>query len=120
MRLDHVNIAVRDFDAVRDFLVAVLGLSAGPRPAFDFPGHWLYLDGQPIIHLRDPVGAAGEAGWVNHIAFAPFDFDAKVAELDRAGIGFRASAIPGTDIRQIFVAGPEGVMLELQCPAGAA
>jgi catechol 2,3-dioxygenase-like lactoylglutathione lyase family enzyme len=114
IRFDHVNIRVGDQEAVRDFLVAVIGLKVGPRPAFDFHGYWLYLGDLPVIHLA-PREKAGEVGWVNHIAFAGFDLATKTAELKAAGFAFRVQRLADTGIPQIFLAGPEGVRVELQC-----
>ncbi len=60
-RLDHYTIRTTptDLERVRAFYVDVLGLHAGPRPAFRFDGHWLYADDRhPIVHLAvlDPEG----------------------------------------------------------------
>ena len=59
-----------------------------------------------MIHLA-PREAPGEVGWVNHIAFSGYDFDGKTAELSAAGFAFKAQRLPDSDIRQIFVDGPE-------------
>jgi catechol 2,3-dioxygenase-like lactoylglutathione lyase family enzyme len=115
IRLDHINIRAKNQEAVRDFLVTVIGLKEGPRPPFDFHGYWLYLGDQPVIHLA-PRERDGEVGWVDHIAFYGFDFEAKTAALAAAGAQFKAQTLPGTEIRQIFVRGPEGLRVELQCP----
>ena len=115
IRFDHVNIRVTDQEAVRDFLALIVGVKAGPRPPFDFHGYWLYLGDQPVIHLA-PRDHPGDVGWVNHIAFTGFDFARKSAELSAAGVPFKVQTLPGTDIRQIFVNGPEGLRVELQCP----
>ncbi len=114
IRFDHVNIRVRDQEAARDFLIAVVGVTEGPRPAFSFPGYWLYLGDVPVIHLA-PRDQAGETGWVNHIAFAGYDLDRKTAELKAGGFNFRVQRLADTDIPQIFVSGPEGLRVELQC-----
>ena len=111
---NHVNIRVGDQEAVRDFLIAVIGLSVGPRPPFTFHGYWLYLGDLPVIHLA-PREAPGEVGWVNHIAFAGYDFEEKTEELKAKGFAFRTQTLPASDIRQIFVSGPEGIRVELQC-----
>ena len=115
--LDHINIHAGDLEAARDFLLAVLpGLTQGHRPPFDFPGYWLYLDGKPIIHMQNRGAGMGGRGWIDHIAFAPFDFDATKARLDAGGFSYTIGGIPGGPIRQFFVTGPEGLKLELQCP----
>jgi catechol 2,3-dioxygenase-like lactoylglutathione lyase family enzyme len=119
IRFDHVNIRVSDQEAARDFLIAVLGVAAGPRPPFDFHGYWLCLGDLPVIHLMGERGRGiGGPGWVDHVAFGPFDFEAKRAELSAAGHTFRTSVMPGTGLKQIFVEGPEGIRVELQCPEG--
>ena len=40
--LNHVSIRTSGLEACRRFYVDVLGLVAGPRPHFPFPGLWLY------------------------------------------------------------------------------
>jgi catechol 2,3-dioxygenase-like lactoylglutathione lyase family enzyme len=112
--LDHINIHAVDHEAVRDFLIAVLGVTPGWRPPFDFTGYWLYLGDRPIIHIQGRKTAPG-AGWLDHVAFGPFDFETQKARLQAGGFSYRESAIPGTALRQLFVEGPEGIKLELQC-----
>ena len=118
IRLDHINIHATDLDAARDFLLAVLpGLTQGFRPAFGFPGYWLYLDGKPLIHMQNrAAGAVSGPQWIDHLAFAPFDFEAERARLEGLGLAYSIGGIPGTGIRQLFVSGPDGLKVELQCP----
>ncbi len=134
MRLDHVNIHAFDQEAVRDFLIALLGLKVGWRPGFVEPGYWLYYgdDASPpargerppegwrepfraVIHLW-PKSSAPGAGWVDHLCFGlggkP---DEQRAELGRLGFKFREGRLPDSDIVQFFVSGPEGVVIEVQC-----
>jgi catechol 2,3-dioxygenase-like lactoylglutathione lyase family enzyme len=115
--LDHINIRVDDQEAVRDFLIELLGLVDGPRPDFDFKGYWLYLGDKPVIHIMGRSGnsSAGD-GWADHIAFSGFEFDKEIRRMDRMGRSYWTSGIPGGP-RQIFVTGPEGVKIELQCDA---
>jgi len=40
--LNHFSIRTTDLDASRRFYEEVLGLRVGPRPAFPFPGLWIY------------------------------------------------------------------------------
>jgi len=119
--LDHINIHADDLDGARDFLLAALpGLTQGPRPPFDFKGYWLYLGDKPIIHMQTRAAGMGGRGWIDHLAFGPFDFNVEKARLDAGGFTYTVSGIPGTGIRQLFVLGPEGLKLELQCPERAA
>ena len=119
MQLNHINIRANDQEAMRDFLVTVLGLRVGERPDFSFPGYWLYLGDTAIVHMQGTDRDPAAEGWVDHIAFGPFKFADKAAELEKAGIAFTHADVPGMNLRQIFVPGPEGVKLELQCPGDA-
>ncbi|WP_417310222.1 VOC family protein [Devosia sp.] len=111
---DHVNIGATDLAATRDFLVRLLGVTDGHRPAFNDPGHWLYIDEQPVIHLSLRGDAPSRGGVIDHVAFAGFDFDETKARLEREGIVYHATGIPGGP-RQLFVTGPDGLKVELQC-----
>ena len=117
IRFDHVNIRVDDQEAACAFLERVVGLRIGPRPPFSWHGYWLYLGDQPVVHTapreRDETGK----GWINHICFTGFDFDERKAALSQAGLTFDERQLPGSETRQIFVSGPEGLLVELQCPA---
>lgn len=42
MQLNHFSIRTFDLEASRAFYTDVMGFSVGPRPAFPFPGLWLY------------------------------------------------------------------------------
>jgi len=121
MRLDHVNVRCRDLEGMRQFFETVVGLSAGPRPDFDFPGYWLYgaEPDEAIVHL---VGVAADGaepvpGPVDHFAFRGGDHARQVAAIRKAGLDFRENDVPGRPIRQVFVRGPEAVTVELQFPA---
>ena len=120
--LNHVNIRTRDVDAMRTFLEEVAGLAAGPRPDFATPGYWMYSGDDAVVHLNLFAGDPAELGTgsVDHIAFGTYDYDAKLRELKDAGFAVRTNDVPGRPLRQIFVDGPDGVCLELQCPTGGA
>jgi catechol 2,3-dioxygenase-like lactoylglutathione lyase family enzyme len=111
--LDHINIRATDIEAVRDFLVDLVDLVDGPRPEFDFPGYWLYLGDRPVVHLA-PFDGNPDGGWVDHVAFAGFEFAATRERLDRKGYTYGVGGIPGGP-RQLFVFGPEGLKIEMQC-----
>lgn len=115
-RIDHINIVANDLEAMRDFLVNLLGVTEGERPAFSFPGYWLYDGEEPIIHLNPPRPGTPGVGFVDHIAFGPCDFDEHLARVEALGVEHHIAGIPGTGIRQIFVSGPEGAKIELRCP----
>ena len=54
----NVTIRTRDLPATRSFFLTVFGLEEGERPLAirGIPGHWLYSEGDPLIHL---IGSQG-------------------------------------------------------------
>lgn len=118
MRLDHVNVRCTHLEETVRFLEGLVGLKRGWRPAFAFPGVWLYDDsGRAVVHLLQANGDPGPAGAVDHIAFYFDDLAPQVAR--QASLGYPADLqeVPGTSIRQCFVAGPDGLVVEIQGPA---
>lgn len=114
-QLDHVNIHVVDGPRMVRFLEQVLEAREGFRPPFDFPGHWVYLDGKPVIHLSIVERPADfPEGMVNHVAFGVYEFDEARARVEASGYPWKLAGIPGTPIGQIFVTGPEGLLVEIQ------
>ena len=113
--LDHINIATDKLQETRDFFVEVMGLTERWRPAFSFPGHWLYAGDKPVVHLvaRAEAGAAGEAVALNHVAFAIRDIEAVAAHLTAHDIRYTEIAVPDSPIRQLFLKDPNGVIIEL-------
>lgn len=114
-RLDHVNIRTRDPAAMVGFLEAVLDAREGFRPPFSNPGHWLYLDGVPAIHI-DVIEREADAppGIFDHVAFGVYDYDTALGRVERSGFPFEHAGIPGTEIGQLFVRGPDNIKLEIQ------
>jgi catechol 2,3-dioxygenase-like lactoylglutathione lyase family enzyme len=127
--LEHVTIRCTQLARTRDFYCRQIGLTDGERPAFPFRGHWLYLGGVPAVHLveaADGGGAWGRGGdppdlgahstgtgAFDHVAFHGEDFDAMRAELAAANMEFRERVVPGGRLKQLFVADPEGVLVEI-------
>lgn len=113
--LDHINIRTADLAATRRLFVEVLGLSEGWRPPFPFPGAWLYAGHKDVVHLVEVAQAAGslDASSLDHFAFDISDYDEALQRIEATGLNFRATATPGTSVRQIFVRDPNGVTIEL-------
>jgi catechol 2,3-dioxygenase-like lactoylglutathione lyase family enzyme len=145
-RVDHYSIRTHDLDASRRFYTEVIGLTEGPRPPFDFPGHWLY-GGEPpadlgnsarnygLVHLMgfdkdNPgsldayVGARGEigsgTGALDHVAFAATGHAAMLERCRRHRVEYFERDVPALGLRQVFVKDPDGVTLELNFPASDA
>jgi len=130
--LDHCSIRTTQLPETRDFYVDILGLVDGARPDFDFPGHWLYLDEKPVVHLigidpdspeglEDYLGgtvdpAALESAGSNafdHVAFRATDPAILRQHLDDNGYAYRERMVPDLELFQIFVEDPNGVTVEI-------
>ena len=123
-RLDHYTIRLRpdDLAATRRFYVEVLGLAEGDRPAFSFPGHWLYCNGRPVVHLAGTAteDRASSTGRIDHIAFQATGLQAMLRHLDESGISFEQKPVPGQALHQVFLLDPNGIKIELNYDAGEA
>jgi catechol 2,3-dioxygenase-like lactoylglutathione lyase family enzyme len=113
--LDHINIRTADLAATKQLFCEVLGLSEGWRPPFPFPGAWLYAGDKDVVHLVqvDRPAASSEGSALDHFAFDIADYDDALARVEKTGLPFRATATPGTSVKQIFVRDVNGVTIEL-------
>ncbi len=116
-RLDHFTVRCKplDLDELRDFYVDVLGLVEGPRPDFSFPGHWLYSEGHPIVHLAGLLDSrpASGTGPVDHIAFSGRFLNEFRRLLKDKKVAFDERPVPGFPLHQVFVSDPQGIKIEL-------
>jgi catechol 2,3-dioxygenase-like lactoylglutathione lyase family enzyme len=140
--LNHYSIRTTDPEAVASFYKRVLGLSAGPRPAFPFPGIWMYNGSHndvanAVVHiigiekketgehkngLTDYLGDRDEStlrgtGAVDHIAFFATGLEAMLEHLKTIGIPCRERTTPSIGLHQLFVDDPCGLAVELNYPA---
>src|SRR6185295_14397953 len=80
--MNHFTILTDDVPATVDFYRDLLGLSAGPRPPFEFPGAWLYAGDSPILHVIGGRPADElRAGVIDHMAFSARDLSDTLALL---------------------------------------
>ena len=117
-RLDHINISTTRPEETRDFFIKLFDLEEGARPDFAFPGHWLYLGEQAVVHIvgRPAARRPSDEAALDHFAFIIDDYDKAIERLDRHGIDYRAVGVPGTRTRQLFLRDPNQVTIELNCP----
>jgi catechol 2,3-dioxygenase-like lactoylglutathione lyase family enzyme len=125
--LNHVLVLAEDLEATRDFYVDVLGLDMGERPPFKFPGYWLYLGNQAVVHLAskdrgstEAGEVAGGTGAIDHIAFEASGLADMMVRLKGRGIPVRQRVVPGLGLHQLFIQDPNGVTIELNYPASEA
>jgi catechol 2,3-dioxygenase-like lactoylglutathione lyase family enzyme len=119
MKLDHTTIVTGDLEAARSFLCSIVGLSEGPRPPFSIGGHWLYADGQPVVHLieaPDATSARRTSPRIDHVGLRVDTAEEWSALLERmrvSGVSYDLTEVPLTGERQLFVAMAPGVVIEL-------
>jgi catechol 2,3-dioxygenase-like lactoylglutathione lyase family enzyme len=118
--LDHVNIRTKDPAATIAFFNDVLGMPSSPQRKY-----WL-LDaaGNPVVHVGSadqaypsdswrPFKSRADSGVIHHVALSCSGFDAVLARLRERGLDHHLNDVPQMNFRQIFVAEPGGVLLEL-------
>jgi catechol 2,3-dioxygenase-like lactoylglutathione lyase family enzyme len=128
-RLDHVNVQTLRLDETVAFYRDVIGLEQRDPPGLD-PKlvQWMHgAGGHPLVHistvgslLADGEGyrEGGKTGAVHHVALNCWGHDAMVQTLERHGLPYRLNHVQVIDLKQIFVEDPNGVLLELNYPAG--
>jgi len=136
-KLAHYSVRTMDIEASKRFFVDVLGMREGYRPAFKFPGAWLYLGDDEsdfgVVHiigidrnnpdgLREYLGDKDESslhgsGSVDHIAFTAIGIAQMRTKLQAEKVTYRERTVPDLGLHQIFVEDPSGVTIELNFPA---
>ncbi len=111
--LDHFTIVTGDLEASKRFYTEILGLAEGRRPAFKFPGAWLYSGDRPMLHLIASDDERAPRGPIDHCAFRMTGYKEMIEKLDGAGLKYRENDLLGMPIRQVFVHGPDGARIEL-------
>jgi catechol 2,3-dioxygenase-like lactoylglutathione lyase family enzyme len=115
--LDHYNVSTRNLKDTVKFYEDVLGFVNGPRPAFNFPGAWLYSSGHPVLHLNDisetDKQQRPDSGVIDHVAFGSRGFEAMKQHLSGKGVPYRVNQVPNSTRWQIFLRDPNNVEIEL-------
>ncbi|MDA0276302.1 MAG: VOC family protein [Proteobacteria bacterium] len=125
--LNHYFVRANDLKATRNFYVDVLGFEEMPRPDFPFPGYWLGVGGKIQVHmaphnipnkekyyLGTPKNAAtDQTGVVDHIAFLATEPQEFVARFQRLGLEFRPRYLAESNLYQLMIRDPDGLMIEL-------
>ncbi len=85
--MNHCTVLIDDREATRKVYCDLLGFEEGPRPNFRFPGYWLYVGDQPILHVihREELHEH-RAGVIDHMAFTATDLPGTCAKLTKAGV----------------------------------
>jgi catechol 2,3-dioxygenase-like lactoylglutathione lyase family enzyme len=112
--MNHFTVLARDLAATRAFYIGLLGFTDGPRPPFDFPGAWLYIGDQAVLHIiaGTPVPDP-PAGVIDHMAFSAGDLGGTVALLKEHKIDYILRRQAGDGPWQLFFHDPNGAKVEL-------
>jgi catechol 2,3-dioxygenase-like lactoylglutathione lyase family enzyme len=119
--MNHFTVLAQDLDATKAFYIGLLGFTDGPRPPFDFPGAWLYVGDQAVLHIiagrpvPDPP-----AGVLDHMAFSASDLGGTVARLKEHKIDYVLRRQAGYGPWQLFCHDPNGAKVELDFSADEA
>ena len=112
--MNHFTVLTDDVAKTVSFYDALLGLRTGPRPAFDFPGAWLYAGDTPILHV---VGGRPKselkAGVIDHMAFTGRDLPATLATLKARDMQYSCRRQVSSGTWQVFFLDPNGARVEL-------
>lgn len=112
--MNHFTVLTDDVAATVGFYRDLLGLADGPRPAFGFPGAWLYAGKEAVLHV---VGGRPRselrAGVIDHMAFSATGLAATLAALAARGVAYDCRQLPGGGLWQVFFHDPNGAKVEL-------
>ena len=106
---DHVNVKTARLDEMVHWYADVLGMHAGARPDFGFPGAWLYLGEQALVHLVGKSEAPKSIEpRIEHFAFRASGLAAFLARMEQRGVPVRLAEVPGFGILQVNIHDPDG------------
>lgn len=116
--MNHFTVLTADLAATRKFYGDILGLREGARPDLGFPGMWMYVGDQAVLHViagrplpPDPKGV------LDHMAFSATDLAGTTAKLKANQIPFDLRRQPDSGVWQLFCFDPNGARVELDFAA---
>jgi catechol 2,3-dioxygenase-like lactoylglutathione lyase family enzyme len=118
--MNHFTILTADVDGTLAFYSEFLGLRAGARPPFTFPGAWLYAQGgnDPILHV---IGGRRREelvkGVIDHMAFSGRGLSETVARLKTKSVPHELRRLPEYGTWQLFFHDPNGAKIEIDFDA---
>ena len=110
-KLDHVNVHTANLDAMVAWYGRVLGMRAGERPPFPFPGAWLYCGEEPVVHLvgvDEQPEKPGKLPQLEHFAFSAKGLEEFVGRLQSDKVRYEARKVPRSGSVQVNIWDPDG------------
>ena len=115
--MDHFTVLTASTEATVAFYRDMLGLEPGPRPAFNFPGAWLYNGKKAVLHVVERPEIPKGAGVLDHIAFSGAGLPSYLKKLQARGEPYDLRRLPepghGGDMWQLFFFDPSGARVEI-------
>ncbi len=109
LAFDHVNVRTAQLDAMVKWYGDVLGMHPGPRPPFSFPGAWLYLGDQALVHLVGQTEPpAGTDPRLEHFAIRATGMEAFLAHLETLRVASEIAEVPDFGVLQVNIHDPDG------------
>ena len=122
-RLDHLLVLTDDLEATNAVLLRRARLRAGERPPLGFPGYWLYLDGEPCVHIAERASYEAHAAALGLPRRPGAGRPRRLRRRTATTSSPRASPtrasrrstndVPAAGLRQLFFTDPNGVRIEL-------
>jgi catechol 2,3-dioxygenase-like lactoylglutathione lyase family enzyme len=116
-RMDHFTILTPDVEMTVAFYQEVLGFTLGPRPAFPFPGAWLYSGDKAVLHVIERSAIPQGGGVLDHIAFWGEGLPYFLATLKARGLTYDVRRLPegghAAGVWQLFFYDPNGARVEI-------
>jgi lactoylglutathione lyase len=116
MKLNHILVLTSDLTAMEYFWTKLIGLRVGERPHFPFKGLWVYSEDKPLVHIAEQHQAAFENGSIAHVALEGADYNALIGRLNQNTYFYTEKVVPLSGDRQVFIAGPDGLTVEMLFP----
>ncbi len=135
MKLNHILLSVENVNDIVSFFENIIGLKSGFRPPFPFDGAWLYDEnGLPAIHISkrqnisanknraeflNSTGKTNIGNVFNHVAFSNSskkDYKQYINRLEKENYFWQETIVPEESVKQVFVMGPEEIVVEIQFP----
>ena len=129
LHIDHFTLRTAKVEETVAFFRDAIGMEEGWRPAFPFPGKWMYVGDRPLVHVANlatddselmaylgdrTTGAGG--GSLDHISLRCQDLAEHQRRLAAFGLSFQERVVPELSEHQIFVDDPNGIKIELIFP----
>lgn len=118
-KLGHVNLRTRNLKELTRFYTDILGMHVGPRPDFGFPGAWIYLGEEPIVHLvgvKDAPSPYREDQQLEHFAIDATGRAEFVEKLEANNVAYYIREIEDFGICQVNLHDTDGNHIHIDFP----